>query len=318
MKKIVDLSKWQGEIDFSKLKDDVEFVILRVQYGSTTIDSKYKEYVAGCKKYNIPFGSYAYARFINEKDAEIEAKDFLNRVDKDSIFLVVDVEEQTTKTRAEMLPASKAYIQYLKKNDKRPVGLYSGESFYNLNGLKDSGFNFLWLANYGVDDGKQHTAPKIPCDLWQFTSKGRVDGVNGNVDLNIICGKKDVNYFTGKKPVEAKPVIKVEKKEVDGVVYIVKSGDNLTNIAKKYGVSIDKIVQLNKLKDPDELSIGQKLIIKNDAKPKPQKLFHIVKYGDTVSELSKKYGSSVSDLCKWNGINTKTFMIYVGEKLRVK
>lgn len=193
MKKIIDISHHQGSIDFSKVKDEVEFIIIRVQYGSSSIDKKYKEYIAGCKKYGIPFGLYAYARFMSKNDAIIEAKDFLSRADKEAKFLVVDVEEQTTPSKNEMLPATQAYIDTLKNAGIEKVGLYTGHHFYKPYAMDKVKADFLWIPRYGGPK------PDFACDLWQFTDSGKVNGISSNVDTNLLNGSKDVAYFTGKK-----------------------------------------------------------------------------------------------------------------------
>ena len=55
--KIADLSKWQGAIDWSKAARELDFCILRAQYGHEKIDEKYKEYALGCEEHDIPYGA---------------------------------------------------------------------------------------------------------------------------------------------------------------------------------------------------------------------------------------------------------------------
>lgn len=87
MGKIVDLSYCQTNVDYAKFAKEVDFAILRVQYGSNKMDKEYKNHVAGCKKYGVPFGTYAYAQFVSVNDARVEADDAFERMDKDSKFL---------------------------------------------------------------------------------------------------------------------------------------------------------------------------------------------------------------------------------------
>lgn len=195
MGKIADLSHHQGTIDFSKASKELDLAIIRVQYGSTTIDSKYKEYVAGCKKFNIPFGHYAYARFVSVEDAKKEATNFLARIDKEAKFLVVDVEEQTCKSVSELVSATQTFIDVCKKAGYK-VGLYTGHHFYKPYQMDKVKADFLWIPRYGAK-------PDFACDIWQFTDKGSLAGVKGSVDLNQLNGSKLLEYFTGK---EIKPV----------------------------------------------------------------------------------------------------------------
>lgn len=206
MGKIIDISEHQGVIDFSKLKGEVDLAIIRVQYGSRKIDARYKEYVAECKKYGIPFGHYAYARFVNVEDAKVEAKDFLQRADKDAKFLVIDVEEVTTKNPADLVPATQAFIDYLKQAGVQKVGLYTGHHFYKQCGMGKVKADFLWIPRYSKNDGTPQTKPDFPCDIWQYTDKGKIAGIEGYVDLNMLTGSKPLEYFTEedvKKPAPA-------------------------------------------------------------------------------------------------------------------
>jgi GH25 family lysozyme M1 (1,4-beta-N-acetylmuramidase) len=203
--KIADISKWQDTIDWSKASTELDLVIIRVQYGSSTIDSKYKEYVAGAKQYNIPFGHYAYAQYTSVNDAIQEAKDFWSRSDKNALFYAIDVEEITTKNASDLVPATQAFIDYLHNQGAKKVGLYSGDSFYKSNGLSKVNADFLWIARYGVNNGSPSTKPSVACDLWQYSSKGSLSGVTGNVDLNALNGTKTLSYFTGSTAVDPTP-----------------------------------------------------------------------------------------------------------------
>ncbi len=293
-KKIADLSYHQGNVNFALAKEELDLAIIRVQYGTGFIDPKFKTYVAECKEHGIPFGHYAYALYKDVAGAIEEAKAFLNRADKDAEFLVVDVEEQTCRNPKDLVPATQAFIDYLHDHGVKKVGLYTGHSFYTEHGMSKVEADFLWIPRYAMNDNGtlQGVRPNFACDIHQFTQNGRLKGVAGAVDLNVLCGSKSLAYFTGADKVEAKPVKKpapkpVEKpapakkptgavKASDGIVYdkhTVKSGENLTLIAKKHGVSIADIQKLNGIKDADKISAGQVLKIKKakaPAKPAPK------------------------------------------------
>ncbi|MEM5599138.1 glycoside hydrolase family 25 protein [Niallia circulans] len=205
MGKIADISKWQGTINWSKAKNELDYVFIRVQYGSNLIDSKYKEYVAGAKQYKIPFGHYAYAQYVSVSDAVQEAKDFWKRSDKNATTFVIDVEEITTRNSSDLVPATQAFIDYLHSQGAKKVGLYSGDSFYKTNNLSKVKADFLWIARYGVNNGQPSTKPSVACDLWQYTSTGSVSGITGNVDLNAIYGSKPLSYFTSSSTPSPEP-----------------------------------------------------------------------------------------------------------------
>jgi GH25 family lysozyme M1 (1,4-beta-N-acetylmuramidase) len=193
MAAIADLSKYQGTVDFEKLSKVVDFVILRVQSGYTVHDSKYKEYVDGCKQYGIPFGTYAYFKGVSVPDSIAEAKCALELMDPDSKFFALDIEENCNR---DLVGTGQAFIDYLKNKGIQKVGLYSGESFFNAHQLGNIKCDFVWIAKYGPNDGQPHNQPV--CDLWQYTSVGKLDGIVGNVDLNQLTGTKTLDFFTGK------------------------------------------------------------------------------------------------------------------------
>lgn len=197
MGKIVDISKWQGTIDFAKFATEADLAIVRVQYGSSTEDIKHKEYEAGLKANGVPFGAYAYARFVSVNDAKVEAQDFLNRADSATKFYVVDVEELTCPAD-QVVPATQAFIDVLRQAGKK-AGLYTGHSFYKTYGMSKVDADFLWIPRYQTnDDGTIHQyTPDMPCDLWQYSQNGRIAGVAGAVDLNVLNGEKSLDWFTG-------------------------------------------------------------------------------------------------------------------------
>lgn len=225
--KIVDFSHHQGNVNWKKAATELDLAIIRVQYGSNTVDRKYKEYVAGCKTHGIPFGHYAYCRFVSKTDAIKEAEDFHKRADKSALFLVTDVEEQTTKHAADMAPATQAFIDTLKAKGWK-VGLYSGHHTYKPLGMNKVKADFIWIPRYGS------LAPAYPCDLWQFTETGGLAGVSGNVDLNRLTGSKPLSYFTGQ-------AVKQTSKELTLIEWMDKQGMDSSyaareKLAAKHGI----------------------------------------------------------------------------------
>ena len=314
MGKIADFSHHQGNVDWSKASKELDLAIIRVQYGSTTIDREYKKYVAECKKYNVPFGHYAYCLFVSKKDAIVEAEDFHKRADKDALFLVADVEQQTTKTAKEMAPATQAFIDTLKAKGWK-VGLYSGHHTYEPLGMSKVKADFVWIPRYGT------TKPAFDCDLWQYTETGKMAGVPGNIDLNRLTGSKPLSYFTGGKV--AKPVSKPTSNpkptvNTKATVHTVRKGETLSGIASKYGTTVANLVKINSITDKNLIKTGQKIKLKGSAtKPNKDKAsYYKIKNGDTLSGIAKKYGTTVSNLQKLNGIGNK-HKIYAGQKIKV-
>jgi len=185
-----DISYHQGIIDWATLSKAIKLAVIRVQCGSTILDSKLAANVADAKRYGVPFGHYAYAKFLSVADAEVEARDFIARADKSAKFVVVDVEEITVKDPRDLLPATQRFIDICKAAGYK-TGLYAGDYFFKYYGLTAIKADFRWIAKYS---SKQ---TDIPCDIWQFTSTGSLPGIAGNVDLNKLVGSKTLAYFLG-------------------------------------------------------------------------------------------------------------------------
>lgn len=114
---------------------------------------------------------------------------------------------------------------------------------------------------------------------------------------------------------------KVATTTSDGyVIYTVKSGDNLWDIAKKFdGVTVEQIRKLNNLDKNAVLKVGQKLKISKTggSSSSGASVIHTVKSGDNLWDISKKYGVSVEQIRKLNGLSSKA-VLKVGQKLKIK
>ncbi|MCQ6275741.1 LysM peptidoglycan-binding domain-containing protein [Bacillus sp. V3B] len=110
------------------------------------------------------------------------------------------------------------------------------------------------------------------------------------------------------------------KTEVKGVsnddyLHMVKSGDTLSVIAAKHGVTVNYLTRLNNIDNPNRIYVGQRLKLKG--KVADIKQYYTIKSGDNLSNIAKKYGTTVNQLVSWNNIKNKN-VIYAGQKIRVK
>jgi GH25 family lysozyme M1 (1,4-beta-N-acetylmuramidase) len=192
---IVDISKWQGGIDFKALAKKVAFVIARASCGSDK-DIKFDEYAKSMKENGIPFGVYCYSYAGTVEKAKDEAQKLVKYAKKyEPLFYVLDAEE--SKLTKETIAA---FVAELKKQRVKKTGCYVAHNHYKdyqYDSLRDS-FDFTWIPRYGNNDGTAagSTKPSYKCDLWQFTSRGKIDGIKGNTDMNIITGDgHDLKWF---------------------------------------------------------------------------------------------------------------------------
>ncbi|PFB05001.1 N-acetylmuramoyl-L-alanine amidase [Bacillus anthracis] len=199
MKYLVDISKWNDKINWPVAAPQIEFAICRVQYGSNLVDHLYNEHIANLERYGIPHAAYAYGCFVSVADAIVEAKDFLARVNPNAKFLVLDVEDDTVKSMKskgnlnDLAKASQAFIDTCKAAGWK-VGFYVAHHMYGDYNLQSVQADFIWLPRYGTNDGKPQKKPSYPCDIWQYTDNGHIDGI-GKVDINLLQGDKTLGWY---------------------------------------------------------------------------------------------------------------------------
>lgn len=199
---IIDISHHQvpAKIDYDKLAKQVDLVIIRTQYGSRTLDKHYKTHHTEFKKRGIPTACYAWVRGVSIKDMEVEATDFYNRTkDLNPTFWFLDVEE---KSMDDMRSGVSAYVKKLRELGVEKIGIYVSHHLYEDFNLNLDEVDAVWIPHFGKDGGTISSTPCYPCDIHQYTSKGRLDGYNGYLDLNRIISDKPLSYFTGEKEIE--------------------------------------------------------------------------------------------------------------------
>lgn len=191
---IVDVSKWQGEIDWKKAARSVEMAILRAGCGLAE-DERFRENAAGCRENGVPFGAYWYLTASGEEEAKGQARAFYAEASaEDPLFYVADVEDKKV-LKAETDKVVLAFAKELRAQGAEKLGLYVGQYLYPTLRRCPGQFDFLWVPRYGKNDGAV-VEPSIGCDLHQYTSNGSVEGIAGRVDLNRLCGEVDLNWFT--------------------------------------------------------------------------------------------------------------------------
>ncbi len=184
----VDVSKWQGSIDWKKVsKTGIDFAMIRSSYGSYHVDETLKTNVAGCEKYNIPYGFYHYTYAKSVSEAKTEAKFFLKTIKKYSpeYPIVLDIEESfySSMTQKQVTDIIVAFMNEI-ENAGYYGTVYSYANFFtnhtNMNKVKK--YN-VWVASWG-DEDKLNQHYDYQYGMWQYTDKGTLNGIQGDVDLN--------------------------------------------------------------------------------------------------------------------------------------
>ncbi len=191
----IDVSKWNGEIDWDKVKNaGVEFAIVRAGYrgsvtGSLVQDIYFDANMKGTAAAGIPVGVYFFTQATNEVEAVEEASAVLRWVQEYDITypIFIDTEGAGGNGRADGLDVDtrtlvcEAFCRTV-ENAGYEAGIYASRNWYNNNlhtqQLEDY---YIWLAEY-------RSVPLYQgyYRMWQYSSKGQIDGIAGNVDMNIM------------------------------------------------------------------------------------------------------------------------------------
>lgn len=323
---IIDISHWQNpkNINYDKLAKQLDFAIIRTQYGSIGEDRHYKTHHTELKSRGVPTHAYAWVRGVSITDMEKEATDFYNRTKQfNPVVWWLDVEEHSM---ADMKTGIKAYVNKLRELGATKVGIYIGHTTKQQYGVDLADFDVIWHPRYGINNGKPSYEPASPCDLWQYTDRGRVDGYNYDIDLNKVHSDIDIKYFTEPNHMDRSKSVLAPKQESKPVaseknnnIYTVKAGDTLSGIAKKHNRTVTELAEHNNIKNPNIIHVGQKIEIpatKQKAPAKVKASTYTVKKGDTLSQIAQDYGATVQELQSLNGIKNAN-LIRVGQKIKL-
>lgn len=194
-KRAIDISSWQGTIDFEKVKNSnlVDYVVVRIGYGTTlsddpVVDSKFKRNINELKKYNIPYGVYlfGYAQNLNASNIEVNFIDNMFKkydIPKDT-FIWYDAELTTfnsfyySKTIYNMVIDN--FVFRLNDLGYKNVGVYGNLFMLTKGSLSYDKKYPVWVAQYNSKceyEGEYKG--------WQYSSDGHVDGIDGRVDMDI-------------------------------------------------------------------------------------------------------------------------------------
>lgn len=210
MIKGIDVSKYQGDIDWAKVKaSGIQFAILKAIDKSNRKEESFDRNYAECLKNNIPIGAYNYSYATTTKKAEEDAIALLSVIADKKIKMKVwlDVEDNALKVLGgHLIQIIKAY-QSIIESAGFEFGVYTGLSFYNsfikpYDTLKCD----WWIARYPSSESmmigqnpNEAKKPDIghPLFAWQYTSKGIIDGVPAKVDVNILYDEKVIQNESG-------------------------------------------------------------------------------------------------------------------------
>ena len=309
MLKGIDISHHQKGIDLGAI--DTDFVICKATEGNGYTDEMCDTFYQKAKSLGKKLGVYHFARPDLGNTPEAEADWFIKETlgyHKEAM-LILDWESGDLTN----VNWAKAWLDRVyEKTGVKPIIYMSGSvmSSADWSSVVNADYG-LWVANYGTNDGTAQTSvfDRYPLKywsfyaLWQYTSVGRLNGYNGNLDLNYFSGDSSAwDKYAGGSPSSSKPSNPVETKSTDDLAREV--------IAGKYGNGEDRKNALGSRYDEVQARVNEILGIN-------QVEYYIVQSGDNLTKIANRYGTTVNQLVSWNNISNPN-LIYPGQKLRVK
>lgn len=370
----IDISNHQRGLDLSKI--DCDFVIIKATEGKSHVDQYCDGFFQQALSLGKKLGVYHFANN-SDNTAKQEADWFINNTRGyiGKAIPVLDWEDDVT----DNVPWALEWLQRVEQAYGCKPLIYMSESVvnrYDWSPVANANYG-IWVAkyrdnlpDYNYDMSKAGNMPSIKywsiMALWQWTSTGRLNGWNGNLDCDVFYGDAAAwdkyvgsgsssntpsNPTTPQQPQRlsneemAKKVIAGEygdyperktRLEAEGYnyeaiqkivnqayassssyqTYIVKSGDTLSGIGSKFGVSYQKIAADNNISNPNLIHPGQVLKIYTDQPQQPVYETYIVKSGDTLSEIAQQFRTSVNKIASDNGIKNVN-LITVGQRLKI-
>ena len=203
MLKGIDVSHYQGCINWERVKPQIDFAILRMGLGddiTSQDDKQFERNYAECVRLGIPFAVYFFSYAVNKAKVAKEIAHIKRLLNGKKINAPVYIDVENTRgldwrkiSNAELLGIMQEFNAQLNALGYK-MGIYSSRSAFWNEKMTDKWYDNIskWVAEYGAKVNNFNRT----YDIWQHTSKGRIDGISGNVDMNIMYN----SIFTAGQP----------------------------------------------------------------------------------------------------------------------
>lgn len=243
---IIDVSEHNGLIEWEITKEHIDGAIIRCGYGSNyeyQDDKHFIRNVIECERLNIPYGVYLYSYAENNEMAVSEGSHLLRLLkhcNNVQLGVFLDCEENR---QINVVNDVIKQVRRIIEIAGYKFGIYANYNWFK-NYIKPQENDLIWLAQWEV------LHPSLECDIWQYTDFTLIN------DRIFDANKLMSNRISLKKG-------SIEEKKEDIVKYhTIEWGDTLSEIAIKYNTTVDKLVSLNNIENPDLIYVGDKLRVK--------------------------------------------------------
>lgn len=310
----IDVSSWQGEIDFSQVKaSGIEVVYIKSSEGFRSVDSYFEQNYANAKNAGLKVGFYHYVTARSVEDAVKQANFFVSTISgkNPDCKLAMDFESFGSLGREEINQIALTFMQTVKNVSGKDVIIYSDE--YNANSTFESNLAIypLWVAQYEVSEPtvREHWSNWAG---WQYTDRGEVPGISSYVDRDKFTNEV---FLDDTSEVPDVPTDKPDENERYTTITI-RYGDTLSELAIEYNTTVERLVELNNIANPNLIYAGATLIVPTSDPSDTTTQIYVVQYGDTLSQIALEYGTTVENLAAINNIQNVN-LIYVGQIIKI-
>lgn len=329
----IDVSHYQGNIDWETVaKTGINFAFVKAGGSEDGIytESMFEKNYAGAKAAGLNVGAYYFpgSKFTSEEAGVADARRFLDIIANKTFEMPVALDLEGTKPE-DKDGATIATIAFCKVMEAAGyyIMIYGGDIFsfkdrLNLDELDE--FD-KWVARYGSEP--QYVKSY---GIWQYSSTDYVDGITENtVDKDVayknypeIIKNAGLNGFSSEavdEPEDETDAIEPDVMPADTKTYLIMVGDTLSGIAARFGTTVDSLVALNNIENPDLIYPGQELTIVSDSSSDDEsdEIVYQVRPGDTLSGIAARYNTTVGRLAEVNGIDNPD-LIYPDTILKIK
>ena len=316
----IDVSGWQGNIDFTQVKNSgIEIVYMKSSEGSNFVDPYFNQNYTNAKANGLKVGFYHYLTARSVEEAVEEARFFVATISGKipDCRLAMDFESFGNLSITEINQIGLAFVRTVESLSRKEVVIYSNTNDATTIFEGELTNYPLWVAQYEVEE----PTPNGKWDTWvgwQYTDLGEVVGINGYVDRD----KFTEGIFLSNREEEIPLPENTNKPVAGGTTTItIQRGDTLSKLAIEYNTTVQRLVELNNIQNPNLIYAGATLIVPSGEKVEDSdgnstsgQTIYIVQRGDTLNQIASSFGTTAIAIAKENNIRNIN-LIFVGQRL---
>jgi len=313
----IDVSEWQGTINFTEVADSgIDIVYIRASEGTDYIDPYFKENYENAKANGLKTGFYHYLTARTEEESRAEAEFFVGNIKgtEPECKLAMDFESFGDLDIEDINEISKVFLERVQELSGKECVIYSDA--FNAREVFDEELAekyAIWVADYFVEE-PENNGKWSSWVGFQFTDRGRINGIDGNVDRDKFTNGILLND-TSKIPEDTTDD---ESQEFEYIT--VRRGDTLSGIARRYNTSYQYLAKINDISNPNIIRVGQRLKVptfRDDEINDTSHRLYIVKRGNTLTQIAREFDVAIQEIVELNGIANPN-LIFAGEILRIQ